>query len=82
MVQNAGGLGQAVDLQNRDAEHSEIVLRLRRQGRRSADQGLQIFADHLLSDRGKHDGVREPKPEASPAEGFLLFRDHAAFARE
>ena len=37
---DAGRLGQPVDLQDRNSEHAEIVLGLRRERRRSADQGL------------------------------------------
>src|SRR5579872_519850 len=67
---DAGGFGKTVYLKDGNAQHPEIVLSFWSQRGRTADQRPQVFANHLLADRRKHQPVGEPEPE--PANGLRL----------
>ena len=69
---DTGRLGQPVNLQHGNAEHIEIILRLGSERRRSANQGLQILADHFLADGREDHGVGEPQPDRITRSGILF----------
>src|ERR1700722_1219282 len=67
------GLGQSVNLQHRNSQHAEVILRFRSQRSRPADQSLQIPAYHLFADRRKNHGISQPRPEGIDWLRPLLF---------
>ena len=61
--------GQTVDLQHGNAEHLEVILRLRSERRRSADQGLQVSPTIFLRIVGKTSVLASHSQIASPDVG-------------
>ncbi len=78
---NPSRLGQSVNLQHRNTEHGEILLRLRSERGRPADQGLQYSRPTIFFRiAGKTTVLASHSQDASPVRGRFSFRRiHAAF---
>src|SRR5208282_1117485 len=69
---NRCGLSEAVNLQDADAQHHEVELRLSRQRCRAADQRLEISSNHFSADRGKDQPVGHSQPHRIPSFRSIL----------